>query len=240
MKIDRPYFKHYARETMRSAKPSVYMVTFVFLVINYVLNNLSVTIQLSDMDIESLMDAAMAGREVLVEDLGLWGSLILFAVSIMSTIIAVGYQWYCLQVSRGIKAGVGDIFDAFGIFFKIIWLNIVSNFFIFLWSLLFIIPGIIAAYRYSMAMFILLDDPDKGALQCIRESKEMTCGYKWELWLLDWSFIGWHFLTMIPFVSIFVSPYVTITLSNFYNHLSGWRPEAEPVYDSEYKEPWEQ
>ncbi len=240
MKIDRPYFKHHARETMRGAKPSVYLVTFVFLVINYVLSNLSVTIQVSDMDLESMMEAAMAGKEILVEDLGLWGSLILFAVSIMSTIIAVGYQWYCLQVSRGNKAGVGDIFDAFGIFFKIIWLNIVSGVFIFLWSLLFIIPGIIAAYRYSMAMFIMLDDPDKGALQCIRESKYMTHGYKWELWMLDLSFIGWHILTMIPFVSIFVMPYVTITLSNFYNYLSGWRPDAQPVYETEYKEPWEQ
>jgi len=240
MSIDRPSMKQKAREAMRGAKPSVYLVTFVFLIINYVLNNLSVTIQLSDMDIESIMEAAMAGKEVLVEDLGFWGSIILFAVSIMSTIIATGYQWYCLQVSRGNKAGVGDIFDAFGIFFKIIWLNIVSGFFIFLWSLLFVIPGIIAAYRYSMAMFILLDDPDKGALQCIRESKAITLGYKGQLFVLDLSFIGWHLLTVIPFVSIFLSPYVTVTLANYYNYLSGWRPEAQPVYETEYKEPWEQ
>lgn len=239
MKIDRPYFKHYARESMRGRNPSVYWVSFIFILISGILTNLDITIQLNNMDMESLMDAMMAGREVLVEDIGFVGSLILLALGIMNTVITAGYQWYCMQISRKNQAGIGDIFDAFGIFFKIVWLNIVMGFFIFLWTMLLIIPGIIAGYRYSMALFILLDDPDKGAMQCIRESKAMTSGYKWELWLLDLSFIGWRFLACIPFVNIFVLPYTTITLAYYYNHLSGWRPEAEPVYETEYREPWE-
>lgn len=238
--IDRVQMKRNAREAMRGKNPSIYLVTFVYFLIVEVLSMLSVTMQLKDMDIESIMDAVMAGQEIFVEQLGFWGSLILLAVSLMSTVIGAGYRWYTLLISRNIKAGVGEIFDAFGIFFKIIWLNIVMGIFIYLWSMLFIIPGIVAAYRYSFAIYILLDDPDKGIMQCIRESKAMTYGYKWELFVLDLSFIGWNLLTIIPFVSIFVSPYTFVTLANYYNELSGWRPEAQPVYEAEYKEPWEQ
>ena len=238
--IDRPALKQRARESMRGKKPSVYLVSFVFIIINYILSNLNLTIQMDGMDIESMMEAMMAGRDIVAQDLGLWGSIILLAVSLMSTVISAGYAWYCLQISRGVQAGTGDLFDAFGIFFKVIWLNIVMGFFIFLWSLLLIVPGIIAGYRYSMSLFVLLEDPDKGVMQCIRESKAMTCGYKGKLFVLDLSFIGWQLLTIVPFVSIFVSPYVMITMANYYNTLSGWRPESQPVYETEYKEPWEQ
>lgn len=237
--FDRPYLKHFARESMRGKNPSVYLVTFVFLVINYILSNLSVTIQMSGMDIESIYDAMLAGSEIVMEDIGIWGSLILLAVSLMNSVIAAGYQWYCMLVSRNIKAGVGDIFDAFGIFFKVIWLGIVAGVFVFLWSCLLIVPGIIASYRYSMALFILLDDPDKGALQCIRESKALTAGYKGALFVLDLSFIGWNLLTIVPFVNIFVMPYYSITLANYYNQLIRWTPEAEVVHEYDYREPWE-
>ena len=238
--IDRVQMKRNAREAMRGKNPSVYLVTFIFIIINYVLSNLNSAIQMGGMDYEEMMEAMMQGIVPEMPELSLWGSVILLAVSLMSFVIATGYRWYTLQVSRNIKAGIGEIFDGFGIFFKIIWLNIVMSFFVMLWCLLFIVPGIIAAYRYSMAFYILLDDPDKGAMQCIRESKDMTSGYKGQLFVLDLSFIGWNLLTIVPFVSIFVSPYTYITLANYYNYLSGWRSEAEPVYESEYKEPWEQ
>ena len=230
MTLDRPYLKSCARDAMRDKKPSVYLVSFIFIVINYILSNLNVTIQLNNMDIETLTDALMAG-EAVMNDIGLWGSLILLAVSIMSSVIAVGYQWYCLCISRGEQAGIGHIFDGFGIFFKVVWLEIVIGFFVFLWSLLLVFPGIIAAFRYSQAFYILLDDPDKGALQCLRESKAMTRGYKWKLFVLDLSFIGWNLLTIVPFVSIFVSPYYGVTRAMYYNSLSGWRKESEPVYE---------
>ncbi len=238
--IDRVQMKRNAREAMRGKNPSVYLVTFVYIIIINVLSSLSVRIELGNINFASMFEAAMMGYEPAVPELSLWGSLLLIAINLMTAVIGVGYRNYTLQVSRGIKAGVGEIFDSFGIFFKVIWLQIVTAVFIWLWSLLFIIPGIVAAYRYSFAVYILLDDPDKGALQCIRESKEMTYGYKGQLFVLDLSFIGWSLLTIVPFVSIFVSPYTFTTLANYYNELSGWRPEAEPVIEQDYKEPWEQ
>ena len=72
-----------------------------------------------------------------------------------------------------------------------------------------------------MAVFIFCDDPEKGALNCIRESKAMTRGYKGQLFVLDLSFIGWSILSMIPFVGIYTEPYMTTTKANFYRALRG-------------------
>ena len=99
--------------------------------------------------------------------------------------------------------------------------KILMGIFIFLWSLLLVIPGIIAAYRYSMAMYLFFDDPEKGALECIRESKAMTYGYKGKLFVLDLSFIGWLILSIIPLVSIYTTPYMSTTKANYYRALRG-------------------
>ena len=70
------------------------------------------------------------------------------------------------------------LFDGFSIAGKVILLEIVASIFIFLWSLLFIIPGIIAIYRYRFALYNLLENPDLGLLEAINLSKEQTYGYK--------------------------------------------------------------
>ena len=90
-----------------------------------------------------------------------------------------------------------------------------------LWSLLFVIPGIIASYRYRMAVYLYLDDPDKGILDCIRESKEMMIGHKFELFVLDLSFILWFLLCAVTcgLAALYVTPYVTLTNSVYYDNL---------------------
>jgi uncharacterized membrane protein len=70
-------------------------------------------------------------------------------------------------------------------------------FFVALWSLLLVVPGIVAAYRYSMAPFLMADDPDLGALDAINMSKKMMDGHKGRLFALQFSFIGWAFCSMI-------------------------------------------
>lgn len=99
--------------------------------------------------------------------------------------------------------------------------------FIALWSLLLVVPGIIAAYRYRMALFLLLDNPEKSALACISESKRMMTGRKAELFVMDLSFIGWYILEIIPFVSIWVTPYTQLSYVIYYEALrnsAGYAP----------------
>jgi len=98
-------------------------------------------------------------------------------------------------------------------------LELVMYIFIFLWSLLFIVPGIIAAYRYRQALYLLLDHPEMGVMDCIRESKRLMTGHKGELFVVDMSFLGWYILCAVPFVSVYVTPYVNVTYAGYYDAL---------------------
>lgn len=109
----------------------------------------------------------------------------------------LGISLFFLNLFRRKEADPAQVFSGFEQFFKALGLFFVMGVFISLWTLLFIIPGIIAALRYSQAFFILADDPTKGILQCINESKWMMKGNKGKLFCLELSFFGWMLLTFI-------------------------------------------
>ena len=90
-----------------------------------------------------------------------------------------------------------------------------------LWSLLFIIPGIIKSYSYSMAVYIKVDHPDYDWKQCIDESQRMMQGHKWELFVLDLSFIGWLFVgaCCCGVGTLWVNAYMAAAHSQFYENL---------------------
>lgn len=104
---------------------------------------------------------------------------------------------------------------------KSILLSFLIWIFTLLWSLLFIIPGIIKAYSYRMAFFILADNPELSASEALQKSKEMMKGHKLDLFILDLSFIWWSLLVAITFgvALIYVAPYVGATQANFYESL---------------------
>ena len=90
--------------------------------------------------------------------------------------------------------------------------------YIFLWSLLFIIPGIIMSYSYRMVPYILADNPNIGASRAIQLSKDMTYGHRWNTFVLDLSFIGWYILGAIclGIGTLFVNPYAYATDAELY------------------------
>ncbi len=90
--------------------------------------------------------------------------------------------------------------------------------FTFLWSLLFIIPGIIKFYSYRMVPYILADNPNIGASRAIKLSRDMTYGHKWNIFVLDLSFIGWYILGAIclGIGTLFVNPYAYATDAELY------------------------
>lgn len=139
---------------------------------------------------------------------------------VITTILEFGYLLYCLKVSnRDSSMSYSDLFLGIRYVFKVLGLSIMMFIFIFLWSLLLIVPGIIAAYRYSQAVFILAENPEKGIMQCIRESKEMMINHKFEYFVLELSFILWFLLLLVTcgLASIYVNPYMTVTKANYYN-----------------------
>lgn len=99
---------------------------------------------------------------------------------------------------------------------------LLTGIFTFLWSLLFIIPGIIKALAYSMTPYIIAEDPSIDAMSAIEKSQEMMRGHKMRLFFLHLSFIGWYILAGITVVGIFfLMPYVQTTMANFYIELRG-------------------
>ena len=109
----------------------------------------------------------------------------------------VGICSFFLAFFRRKDANPAYVFNGFENFLKAFALMIVQGFFIFLWSLLFLIPGIIAAFRYSQAFYILADHPEKGVMECIRESKYLMGGNKGKFFCLNLSFIGWALLAVL-------------------------------------------
>ena len=157
--------------------------------------------------------------------------IINFALQIVYQVISAGFIIFLLNVIRNTGACMGNILDGFGIFFKVFLLNLLEGIFIFLWSLLLVVPGLIAAYRYRMAIYILIDNPDMSPLDCIRESKKMMKNHKAELLVFDLSFFGWFLLESIPYlgylVQVWTIPYINMSYALYYEALRKMPVDAQ-------------
>ena len=93
--------------------------------------------------------------------------------------------------------------------------------FIFLWSLLFIIPGIVKSYSYAMCMYVKSDHPDYDWRACLDTSRQLMQGNKWRLFVLDLSFIGWYIVgaMVVGIGTLWVTPYHQATRAQFYEAL---------------------
>jgi len=100
-------------------------------------------------------------------------------------------------------------------------LGLLVSVFTFLWSLLFIIPGVVKSYSYSMAFYIKNDNPTYTWKQCIDESRRIMDGNKMRLFLLDLSFIGWLIVGALCFGigTLWVTPYMEAARANFYEEI---------------------
>lgn len=135
----------------------------------------------------------------------------------------LGYTMFAISIFRRRETSVTEVFYGFEKFGKSLGLYIVMQIFIILWALLLIIPGIIAALRYSMCFYILADHPDIGIMQALNESKRMMRGNKWKLFCLYLSFIGWGILCILTLMigSLWLTPYIQVTTTAFYEMANG-------------------
>jgi len=233
MKINRATIKQNAKGLISSTKPSPVLVGLVYLGVSMILQVLFDSIcGLSNTYMSSMMKKMLENPNYLptLPHIGGTGVLLIIAIYLMTMMLMAGFSIYCMNVCQFRKAGFGNLLDGFAIFFKVLWLEILMAIFVYLWSLLLIVPGIIAAYRYRMALYIMIDNPQMSALDCIRASKQMMDGRKGELFVLDLSFLGWYLLTLVPFVTIWVTPYTEITNVNYYLAL---RDMPKPNFDQQ-------
>lgn len=126
------------------------------------------------------------------------------------------------QARNGQPINLGDLFKAFNAdFLQHFLLGLMIYIFTMLWSMLFVIPGIIKAYSYSMAYYIKVDNPTWGWQDCIDESRKKMDGHKMELFILDLSFIGWLILgSLVCGIGVlWVVPYMNAAHTHFYESI---------------------
>jgi len=145
-------------------------------------------------------------------------------LSLVGAVVTLGHNKYYIDLVLHNKAdSVGVLFDRFGIFFKAVGLQLFIGFFVFLWSLLFIIPGIIAGFRYALAPYIMAENPDIGIREAVNLSKQMMAGHKGRLFGLNFSFIGWAMLSALTFGigNLWLNPYMNTAFAAFYIERTG-------------------
>lgn len=143
------------------------------------------------------------------------------ATFLIGGVLQMGYADYLLKQHDGNKMDFSILFSRFDHFGTGFAQRFLRGLYVTLWSLLFIIPGIIKSYAYAMTPFILAEHPQLTASQAIRLSGDMMDGYKAELFILDLSFIGWNILAALTFNlgNIVLNPYKNAAYAAFYRQL---------------------
>jgi uncharacterized membrane protein len=135
--------------------------------------------------------------------------------------LSVGLAGICLALCKKETVSINKLFDGFKQFLGSFVAFLLSALFTALWSLLFFVPGIIAALRYSQVWYILKDNPEMDGLTAINKSKEMMKGHKGEYFVLQLSFFWWYCLGAITFglAYIYIAPYMSLTFAQYYEEL---------------------
>ncbi len=148
---------------------------------------------------------------------------------ILGGVIQLGYAQFLLKQYNRATFEVKDLFSQFDRFGQGFAQAFLRNLYIALWSLLFIIPGIVKSYAYAMTPFIMAENPEMTASEAITASIQLMDGHKGELFTLDLTFIGWDLLCMLTLNigHIWLNPYRNAAYAAFYKDLTAPRITAE-------------
>ena len=242
---DRLTLKTRAKEAIRKVSPNIYLVSVVCLLLtnapSFVTEGPTLKMMLQADSVEEML--------YIYENSGVSGGFLLplltLVMSVFLSMVSHGWRLYALRVSREEEpGGLETLFACFQQFWRFFSATLLMGLFTALWTMLFVIPGIIALYSYSQTIFIMLDNPDMSAMEAIAASKQMMRGHKMELFVLELSFFDWALLNAFTFglLGIWLEPYMLVTMANFYNAVSNWQrvmPEESPLA-SEPEEWWKQ
>ena len=166
------------------------------------------------------------------------GSLLLLGV------FNIGLCSVTLTLSRTGEAKFEPLFDGFkGNIANAIVTSILYQVFLALWTLLFIVPGIVKSFSYAMTFYILRDNPEMTATEAITASRKMMDGHKVELFCLRLSFIGWILLGVLAcgIGMLFVAPYMQMADAAFYENLKAQQaPIGAPAFEQAQQNAGEQ
>ena len=250
--------KGHARQVLRRRLMPLLLTAAAFLVVDYLINYLAnelsglnawsrELIRHMDAYIQQIGEAPSAEElEEIYTNLipsmpevgsfarGAFAVALSWLINLMSVPLTAGYCWHMIQESRGVATHVGSLLHGFQVTLKTLAVTLLTSLLVALGGLLYVIPGIILAYRYALAIYILMDDPSKGVIQCMEESGALMRGNKWRLFKLELSFIGWNILESLittivglPIFKLWLTPYSTLAHTAFYNEVLGLPPTTE-------------
>jgi uncharacterized membrane protein len=137
--------------------------------------------------------------------------------------LALGAAIFSLAIARGKEGNLGQLFDGFNHFATALVTYLLMLLYVFLWLLLLIVPGIIAALGYSMTFYILADDPQIKPQDALKKSKSMMDGHKEKLFYLCLRFLllGILCILTLGIGFLWLVPYVHVTMAKFYDDVKG-------------------
>ena len=228
--MNRALLKQDAKDAMRAANPHPVLVTLVLVAVAFAANFISGLIGGLTGITSALAEDGSSGVSFVSLLIGLVVSV---AVSLLLATVQFGYYAYSLKVFKREQTGIGELFAYFPMLLKVFGLSLWMGLFIYLWSLLCVIPGIIAAIRYSQSFFILAENPDMSIRECVNESKRLMSGKIWEYFVLELSFILWLLLVSVTcgIAILYVGPYMQITMAGYYLSLKPAQPVGDSAFD---------
>lgn len=190
--MDSAAYRQIARDRLQGNWKQAILAAFIAAILGGLLTGTGANFELNldERDIES-MSAAV--KQILLCLAG-GAATVNLVHFILGGVVRQGYCRYLLKQYDRENPEINDLFSQFHQFGKGFCLQLLQIVYVVLWTMLFIIPGIIAGYRYAMAPFVMLENPDMTPSEAIAASKQMMEGHKMELFLLDLSFIGWEIL----------------------------------------------
>lgn len=224
------YAKDYrakARENMAGEWGLSILVAFIAAILGGLITGSSFSLSIDEETMATL-------PAFIVTVLSLWGSLVsLLGIVqfVLGGAVKLGYSHFLLGQHDHTEKDLKDLFSELNRLGAGFIMNLLTTIYTFLWGLLLIVPGIIAAYSYSMAPFILAENSNMTAKEAIAASKELMKGHKWQLFCLDMSFIGWHILCGLTagIGYVVLNPYTNAARATFYRQLCPKQIESEPI-----------
>ena len=194
-------------------------------------------------DKETLMKLPEAVRTYFTVVLSI-ASVLAIVQFIIGGTVRLGYAKYLLNLHDGKEGSMKDLFSEFDRLGDAFIMSLLEAIYVALWSMLFVIPGVIAVYKYAMSSFILLENPWMKPKEAITASKNLMHGHKFELFVLGLSFIGWNILNLftLGIGSLWLSPYMNASYAAFYRWISHTTPtwgHADAFDASEPVNPWQ-
>lgn len=205
--------KAQARDAIRGKIPRLFLIILIVTLISAALSSLLPSLEYTVDNVKYSLDV-------------LSPIVTIFVSSAFGLSLAKVY----LDVLNGYTPNISDAFYGFKNNYKTaVIMEAFRTLYVFLWSLLFIIPGIIKTLAYSMSSYVLYENPNLSAKEALRRSEDLMRGRKMEYFLLILSFIGWIILGIftLGILYVWLFPYMQATTAAFYNSIRVKSPYGE-------------